>query len=253
MPEQLAIGTDGAAFGAGRSEWAGKAAFWVVGTADKCATRSGCAHGQTPITTAFADAWINPGLFHGKEMRLKDIVNLFKNFSDGLIHRLVNRDLEVLPETAQNRAVFAITGRNVIQFIFQISRELIADVLAEETAQENSHQTPLILRNQTVLLFAHIVAILDCGDDRGIGGGATNAQLFHTLDQAGLGVARWWLGMMLLRGDRFFSQGIGGADLWQTLVIFVNNRVVTPFLIDPHEAIKEHHLPGGAQTDLPIA
>ena len=58
---------------------------------------------------------------------------------------------------------------------------------------------------------------------------------------------------MLLWVDRVFGQGIFGADLWQTLVIFINNRVVAPFFIDPHKTIKEHDLPGGAQADLSIA
>ena len=98
-------------------------------------------------------------------MRLKDIVNFFKNFSDGLIHRLINRDLEILPEAAQDFTVFTIPCGDVIQFIFQIGREFIADVFAEETAEEYSDQTPLILWNQTIFFFAYIIAILDRGHD----------------------------------------------------------------------------------------
>ena len=165
MSQQLAIGTDRAAFGARWSKRTGKAAFWVVGTANKCAAGSGCAHGQASIATAFAYAWINPGLFNRKEMRFKDIINFFKNFGDGLIHRLVDRDLEILPKTAQYRAVLAITCGDIIQLIFQIGREFIAHILAEETAEEHGDQTPLIFRNQPIFLFAHIVAILDRGDD----------------------------------------------------------------------------------------
>ena len=76
-------------------------------------------------------------------MRLKDIVNFFKNFSDGLIHRLVNRDLESPSRNGSERAVFAITGRNVIQLIFQIGRELIADVLAEKLLRKTVTKRPL--------------------------------------------------------------------------------------------------------------
>ena len=98
-------------------------------------------------------------------MWLKDIINFFKNFGDGLIHRLINRDLEILPEAAQDFTVFTIPCGDVIQFIFQIGREFIADVFAEETAEEYSDQTPLILWNQTIFFFAYIIAILDRGHD----------------------------------------------------------------------------------------
>ena len=58
---------------------------------------------------------------------------------------------------------------------------------------------------------AHVVAVREGGEGVGIGGGAADAELFHLLDQAGLGIARGRLGEVLLDIDglqrRFVTDG----------------------------------------------
>jgi hypothetical protein len=62
-----------------------------------------------------------------------------------------------------------------------VGGEFVAHVFAEEVQQEDRHDPALVLGDQAVLVLADVFAVLDRGDDRGIGRGPADAQLFHRL------------------------------------------------------------------------
>ena len=131
-------------------------------------------------------------------MRFQHLVDFFQNIGDPQLGGFIDRPFEIAPETGQQIAPIARTCTDLIQLVFQIRGEIIAHVFLEIIAEEYCDQAPLILGDQAPLIFQHIAAILDCGDDRGIGGRAANAQFFHALDQSGLGVAGGRLGEVAL-------------------------------------------------------
>src|SRR5665213_3595428 len=49
--------------------------------------------------------------------------------------------------------------------------------------------------------LVHVAAILDCFHNRGVGRRASDAALLELLDEAGLGVAVGWFGLLLLAGE----------------------------------------------------
>ena len=57
---------------------------------------------------------------------------------------------------------------------------------------------------------------------------------------------------MLLGGDRFFVNRIALGNLWQALVVVVHHRIIAALFIDTHKAVKQHHLTGGTQNNLPV-
>ena len=186
-------------------------------------------------------------------MRSQHVIDLLKHFGDRQIHRLGNCHREIRPETIQHVFVIAISGRDIVELFFQIRGELIAHIFAEEITQEDRDQPAFILGDQTVFLFADVVAILNCRHNRRIGRRPPDAQLFHPFDQSGLGVARRRLGEMLLGRDRALIGVFPFGDLRQALVIIIDDRIiVAAFLIDAHEAIKQHHLAIGAQHNLAV-
>ena len=95
----------------------------------------------------------------------------------------------------------------------------------------------------------HIGAVAQGREDRGIGGGPADAQLFQLADQAGFGIARRRLGEMLRRIDVLDLGRIACRDLGQLRAVFVG-RVVLAFLIEGQEAVEQGDGAGGAQGDL---
>ena len=136
-----------------------------------------------------------------------------------------------------------------VEFLFEIRREVVLHIAGEEAFEEGGQQTALVLGNEALLLDAHIVAFTQHRQRRSIGGGATDAQFFHALDQRRLGEARRRLGEMLdglyaLLGERV-ACGHGGQAAAFLIVL-----VVLAFLIELQEAVEAHDLAGGAQLEL---
>ena len=99
----------------------------------------------------------------------ENIVNFFKDFGDGLVHRLVNCDFEIGPEIGKKFLIIRLASADVIQFFFKGGCVVVADVFAEKVGQESRDKPPFIFGDQAVLVFAHVVAVLDRRDDRRIG------------------------------------------------------------------------------------
>ncbi len=58
--------------------------------------------------------------------------------------------------------------------------------------------------------------------------------------------------MVLFRGYRCLFGRLTLHDLGQAFVIIIDNRIIAALFIDPHKAIKQHHLTSGAQAHLSV-
>ena len=251
LAQQFAIGRNSRGFGlgVGRAEGAGIAAFRVVRAADERAAGPCGAHGQTPNLAVGAQARVATILIGREEMRLEYLVDLLQHLGDAQIGCFRDRSRKILPEPAQHILIVGIRRAHLIKLVFQIGGEIIAHIFAEVILEEGCHQPALVLGEQTVAFLTNVFAVLNGGDNAGIGRRAPDSQLFHALDQCRFSVAGGRLGKVLLWRDRAFVHLVALGDLRQALVILVHD-IVAAFFVDAQEAVEFHHLTGGAQPDL---
>ena len=217
-------------------------------------------------------------------MRLQHLVDLFQHFGDAQFGGLGQRGREITPKCVKHAFISARACTDLVKLVFQIGGKVELDIFAEVIDQECRYQSPLILGDQAVFLFAHIAARHDRIEDRGIGGWPPDAQFFHPFDQGRLGVAGGWLGEMLLaqhraiarqKGGRIFGharlgRGFAGElgpiirqrarsgferlaarHLRQAAAFFILG-IVAAFLIDLEESVEQHDLARCAQLHLRV-
>ena len=131
---------------------------------------------------------------------------------------LVDRADEVAPEIAQHVAPRHLVVGDEIELLLEAGREIVFDVFGEEAFEEGDDDAAAVLRIEPALVEPHIFAVLEHLQDRGVGRGPADAELFQALDQRGLGIARRRLGEMLGRrrssawsAARRRSSAAGGA------------------------------------------
>ena len=100
---------------------------------------------------------------------------------------------------------------------------------------------------QPLLLELDVAAVLQHLQDRGIGRGPADAELFHALDQRGFREARRRFGEMLGDGEVLPLQRLALAHGGQAARILVVAVVVAAFLVEREKAVEFHDLAGGAQ------
>ncbi len=132
-------------------------------------------------------------------------------------------------------------------WLFQIGGEIVFDVAREEVFQERDHDAALVFAVQALLLEPDVAAVLQHLQDRGIGRGTADAELFHALDQGGFGEARRRFGKMLGDGEILALQRFALAHGGEAARVLVVAVVVAAFLIEREEAVEFDHLAGGAQ------
>ena len=172
MTQQFAIRTDARLLHPRRAERTGKAAFWVVRTADESTTRPRSPHGQTPSATVRASTRIAAVLFGWEEMRFENLVDLIEHLGDPKFGRFCDRSREILPETFQQVVVIHLARRHLVEFVLKARCEVILHILFKVVRQEDGDQTAFVLRDQAAFILGHIIAVLNRGHDRGIGGRA---------------------------------------------------------------------------------
>ncbi len=162
-------------------------------------------------------------------MWAEHVVQGFHHLADAQILDLVDGGGEVLPEIAQHLAPFELVVGNEIELFLKVGGEVVFDVALEEAFQEGDDETALVLGNEALLVEAHILAIAQHGERRGIGRGAADAQLFHALDQRCLGETWRRLGEVLCRIDTAIAQFIAGGKRGQQTAVFIFGIIIAAF------------------------
>ena len=152
----------------------------------------------------------------------------------------------------QHFLIVGVACTHFIKLVFKIGGEVIANIFTEIIGEECRDQPSLILWDQAVFVLFDIPTVLNRRHDRRIGRRAADAQFFHALDQSGFGIARRRLREMLLWVDRFLFRLLALGQLWQALVIIIDNAVIAAFFVDRDEAFKDHNLTVGTQNNLLI-
>ena len=241
----LAEDAVGAGFAVGR-ERTGVAAFRIIGAADKGAEFSGL---EVELAGAAGRALprIAAILARRIDVRSQHVVERIEHLGDAQILDLVDGADEVAPEILQHLLPGNLVVGDAIELFFQGGGEIIFDIAREEVFQERDHDAALVLAMQALLVELDVAAVLQHLQDRGIGRGPADAELFHALDQRGFGEARRRFGEMLGDGEILALQRFALAHGGEAAAVLVVAVVVAAFLIEREEAVEFYHLAGGAQ------
>ena len=182
-------------------------------------------------------------------MRRQHGVQFVDDVADLQILGLAHIGREIRPEVAQQLFPVQGSGRNLVQFFFQVGGEVIGDIALEEAVEEGCDQPALVFGRKALAVHLHIGAVAQGGDDGGVGRWTADAQFFQFLDQAGFGIARRRLGEMLRRNDAFHAGLVAGRDRGKLGAVFVGS-IVLAFLIQGQEAVEQGDGAGGTQGDL---
>ena len=179
---------------------AGEFAFRIVRTANEGAELAKPqSKSSTGTVGAAADQFAGVVLL--EEMRAKVFVQHINDVGNPQFRSAVDGGLEILPELRQQLFPVELSVRYRVKLILEFRREIIFHIAAEEAVEEGHDQAAAVLGDEFATVLDHIVAVLQHLDDRCIGRRPPDAELFHRLDQAGVGEARWRLREMLFRRD----------------------------------------------------
>src|SRR5579863_5461255 len=181
---------------AGRRERPRKAALGIVRAADEGAVFAELQR-QHALVAERAEAGIGAVGAWWKNMRTQQLVEAVEDLRGAEVLRAADGGGKIAPEIAQHLLPIDLAVGDFIELLLEIGGEVIADVAGEEGFEEGGDEAPLVLRNEPLLLDAHIVAVAEDRHGRGIGRRSADAELLHALDQGRLGVARRRLGEML--------------------------------------------------------
>ena len=142
---------------------------------------------------------------------------------------------------------------DVVQRVLHAGGEADVHVVAEMAAQEVGDGHAHEGWHEGVALLGHVVALLDGGDDGGVGAGAADPLLLQLLDQRGLGVARRRGGLVARRQGLRVHEGGGAGRGAGDLLPLVHGRqhgVALSAVHDLQETVETHHGSGGAEDAL---
>ena len=129
--------------------------------------------------------------------------------------------------------------------VFQFGGEVVVHILEEVLGQEFADHPSGIGGDEALAVHFDVFALLQGGDDAGVGGGATNAEFFQGAHQRGFGITWRRFGEVLFgpHGQQRYAL----ADMQRGELFFVRRflfaGVVAIFSVDDHEAGFEY---GGA-------
>ena len=195
------------------AELAREAAFGIIRAADEGAEAAQL-QAQFALAAARADARAGAVRVRREDVRTQDFVQLVDDLRDLQVLGAADRGGEVAPEIAQQLLPGQGAGRHFVELLFEVGGETVFDIAREEGRQERRHQPALVVGHEAAAVHAHIGAVAQRRQDRGIGRGPADAELFQLAHQAGFGIARRRLGEMLRRLDlldlaacrRYFGQ-----------------------------------------------
>ncbi len=135
-------------------------------------------------------------------MRPQHVVQRIQHFGDPEVLDVVDRADEANPEILQHLLPGNLVVRDAVELFFQRRREVVLDIARKEILEERDHDAALVLAMQPLLFQLDVAAVLQHLQDRGVGRGTADAELFHPLDQRGFREARRRFGEMLGDGER---------------------------------------------------
>src|SRR5262245_1019931 len=141
-----------------------------------------------------------------------------------------------------------------VQFLLEARGEGDVENVLETVYQEAADAFTEHGGREAALIFFHVFALDNSGNDRGVGGRAANALFFQILDQRRLGVTRRRLGEMLLGADFTELKRLAFADARQSVAFaFITLLVVIAIgigggqLIDTKVTVEFLHRTSGAE------
>ena len=151
------------------------------------------------------------------------------------------------PELAQDLAPVDLVVGDAVELLLEVGGEVVFDVARKEAFQERDDNPPAVLRHQPALVDADVFAVLEHLQDRGIGRGTADAELFHALDEGRLRIARRRLSEVLGRGDVFLGERLARAHRRQPARLLVLGVVVAALLVELEEAVELEDAAGRPQ------
>ena len=101
---------------------------------------------------------------------------------------------------------------HLVQQALHLGREAHVHEMREVLHQLLTDHAPQIGGDEVAVLQAHVFAVLQGGDDAGVGGGAADALLFQFAHQAGFAVTGRGLGELLFLVQLLQLQGLAGLQ-----------------------------------------
>ena len=247
MAEQLAVrvGHLGRAFDRLR-ELAREAAIGIARAADEGAELAADFEAQASFAAVRARARIGAIALVGKDVRPEQLVQRFEDFADAEILGLGDGAREVLPEVAQDLFPVELVVGDEVELLFEARGEIVFDVALEERFEECRDEAALVVGDEALAVDAHVAAILEHGERRGVGRRPPDAELFHLLDQRRFRIARRRLGEVLLGLDAAIPEVLALAQRRQATALLV--LLVAAFLVELEEAIEQDDGAGRAQA-----
>ena len=154
--------------------------------------------------------------------------------------------MEARVEVLQNLLPAELALFDLVELVLHAGGKFHADNILKTLHHQPVHHLAKRRGRQTLVFFDHIFAILDGGDDGGIGRRATDALFLHRAHERRLGVARGRLRKVLLR--------VGFLEVQRLALRKIGQRrerlfllVVAPLFIDCRKAGKAQALVRGAE------
>ena len=225
-----------------------EAALGIVRAADEGAELAELQR-QLPLVAGGAEARVGAVRAGGEDVRPEQLVEAVEHLARAQVLGAAERAGKIDPEVAQQVLPVDLAVGDPVELLLEVGGEVVADIFGEERFEKRCHEPALVLRDQPLLLDAHVIALAQHRERRGIGRGAADAELFHALDERRLGVARRRLGEMLARLDALLGQGFARLHRRQARRILVF-LVVAALLVEREEAGEANDLAGRAEIEF---
>ena len=229
---------------------AGELAGWIVRASNEAAVPPQL-QAQTALTACGTDAGIGAIVARGEKVRAEFLVQRVDHVGDLQLSGVFDGLGELVPEGVHDLAPVERAGGDVVEFFLKAGGEAGIDVVFEEADQEGGDQAASVLGDEAALVQADVFAVLQHRQNRGVGGGAADAEFLHLLDQTCLGIARRRLGEVLQRVDVAALQRVLGGHGRQHAVVVLGRgarfRLVGVFAVELQEPVEGDDRAVGAQ------
>src|SRR5579875_890523 len=184
----------------------------------------------------------------GKEMGSEFGIEGVEHLADRQLLGAFHRRRKIAPEPAQHLFPINAPAGDLVELVFEIGGEAVLHVALEEAGEKGGDEAAAVLGDKAPLVEPDILAILQDLQDRGIGRGPPDAELFKLLDEARLGITRRRLREVLPGDDRRTAQPLALPHRRQThaFALFLAG-IVAVLLIKREKAVEGYDRAGRPQ------